>query len=330
MIAAPGYTVGLALGRGRTGSLFRATRDSDGAAVVIRQLTPKLAAAPAVAAALRSLSVDCSTLRAPTVLPVLQVLELDGDLLVVEPYVEGSPLSRVLAGGPLPPEEVHALAMDLMDAVADLHRHRVVHGDLRPSNIHMTARGARVSGVGVALRTKRRAGQGGFLLRDPYDAPELDAGGSGHLIDLYALGAVLLYAITGDEGPHDFLPASDEVTDVLLKAVSAAPERRQGNVEALRLEFLDAEKRRGPAKARPVVPPTLASWAPSLGSTPGAAVPWPEEDDVATRAGFSAVPAGVAASPAGPATLGRTASRPPEPVSFSLAAAPEPADARTP
>ena len=304
MFSLPGYVIERPLGRGRTGEVFRALREAYAIPVAVRRILPALSAAPGVAANLRGLKGECSVLRAATVVPVAEVVEHEGDLFVIEQFVDGVPLSVKLAKGGLEPDEVHALAMDLMDALADLHRQRVVHGDLRPSNVFLTSRGARLVGVGVAHRTKRRKGGGSFLLRDPYDAPEMDQGVASHLSDIYGLAAVLMHAVTGEEGPYDFLSETDEVTDELLKAMSPAPEHRHGNVEALRLAFTDAEKRRGPVKQRtaPVPEPHFK---------PAAPAPWPEEDDVATRADMPAI--GPKAAALGRPKPSRAPSTPPSP-----------------
>ena len=280
----PGYVVEHSVGRGRTGEVFRALRNADAVTVAVRKIAPELASQPGIAAALMGLKGECAVLRSPSVVPIAAVVESDGAIFVVEPWIDGVTLADELARKPTPPEDVHALAMDLMDAVADLHRQRVVHGDIRPSNVLLTSYGARLVGVGVAHRTQRRKG-GGFLLRDPYDAPEMDDGVASHLTDVYAVGAVLMHAVTGEEGPYDFLSETDAVTDELLKAMSPAPEHRHGNVEALRMAFTDAEKRRGPVKKR-AEPPPPPSW---MNEPAAAAVPWPEEDEVNTRDSMPAV-----------------------------------------
>lgn len=278
----PGYIIERPLGRGRTGEVWRALKESDASAVAIRRILPALAAQPGVTAALKALKGECSVLRATTVTPIADVIEHDRDVFVVEPFVEGKPLSEVLAKGAMEPEDVHALAMDVMDALADLHRQRVVHGDVRPSNVLLTSRGAVLVGVGIAHRTKRRKTSASFLLRDPYDAPEMDKGVASHLSDIYAVGALLMHASTGEEGPYYFLSETDAVMDELLRAMSPAPEHRHGNIEGLRLAFTDAEKKRGPVKQRESAP------APPV-APPAQAVPWPEEDDVSTRADFPSV-----------------------------------------
>jgi len=295
-IQVKGYIVERSLGTGRTGEVFLARRQSDAIKVAVRRLAPSLAREPGVPAAQTGHRAECSVLRSPVLVPVTEVITQDDELFIVESFVEGMPLSRKLARGAVPPEEVHALAMDLMDGLSELHRQRVVHGDIRPSNVFLTSKGARLLGIGVAHRAKRRKGTGGFLLRDPYDAPEMDQGVASHLTDIYALGALLMHAITGEEGPYDFLSETDEVMDELLKAMSAAPEHRHGNIEGLRLAFTDAEKRRGPVRqrAKQEEPVVVSSWTPTdnrRAKPQEASVPWPEEDDVATRVGLPAMDA---------------------------------------
>jgi formylglycine-generating enzyme required for sulfatase activity len=294
MISLPGFSVEEPLGRGRTGTVYQARRDADGALFALRHLPGALASKPGVLDALRELAASSASLRRPVAIPVVEVLEQDGDIFVVEPLVRGTPLSAELADGALHEAVVESLANDLMDAVADLHRQRIVHGDIRPSNIFMTEHGPRLLGAGVALRTHRRTGQSGFLSRDPYDAPELDEGKPSHLTDVYALGAVLMYALIGEEGPYHFLSETDGLRDVLLDAMAPNPADRPANVEALRDAFARGLRNRGRLRKREQTGPVITSWgAPTRPSPPLDAAPqfaFPEEDDLATRGSMPAAP----------------------------------------
>lgn len=293
MITIPGYVVVEPLGRGRTGAVYRVEREEDGARFAARKLADPLAAKAGVAARLLELRDLCTPLRSPVAVPVDEVIEWEDQVFVLEPFIDGEPLARTLGDEPMEEEAFRSLAMDLLDGLADLHRQRIVHGDIRPSNVLLSSGGPRLVGAGVALRTGRRAaGGGGFLLRDPYDAPELDSGTSSHLTDVFAVGALLLYAVTGEEGPYHFLSHTDGVRDVLLKATSAEPADRQPNVEALRAELIEGLANRGRLRLRDTTGgPVITSWgpapAPSLEDT--APVAWPEEDEVQTREGVASI-----------------------------------------
>ncbi len=293
MINLPGFTIEEPLGRGRTGSVYQARRDGDSTLFAVRHVAGNLAVRAGVADSLRELPAACASLRSSVAVPVIEVIEHGGELYVLEPLVRGTPLAMTL-GRSMGDDPLRSLAHDLFDAVADLHRHRVVHGDIRPGNILVTDHGPRLVGVGVALRTQQRSGQGGFLMRDPYDAPELAQGQSSHLSDIFALGAVLMYAVTGEEGPYHFMTETDGLRDVFFKAMEAAPGARHGNIEAFRGALEHGLKRRGPLRPKDSTGPVITSWgSPASSVSNPEAVPqfdFPEEDDLATREGIPVAP----------------------------------------
>lgn len=108
--------------------------------------------------------------------------------------------SRVRRYGPLPSEEVAALRAGLTRALAVTHRLGVLHGGVSPLNVLFRANGEAVlADFGVAQRQAFR--------RDPlygieWVSPEtLRTGVVEAPTDLYGLGAVLHFALTG-ESPH--------------------------------------------------------------------------------------------------------------------------------
>ncbi len=293
MISLPGFAVEEPLGRGRTGEVYQGRRDADGAMVAIRKVAGHLAGRDGVVQSLRELVASCASLRKSGSIPSTDVIEHEGDVFVIEPLVRGVPLSLRLADGKLSEVKVKELAHALMDSVTDLHRQRIVHGDIRPSNIIMTDEGVRLVGAGIALRTNRRSGQGGFLTRDPYDAPELDERRSSHLTDVFAIGAVLMYAVTGEEGPYHFISETDGLRDVLFDAMAPEPRERPGNVELFRKSFESGLRVRGRLRPREQVGPLITSWGPSpeVPDEPSREpeFAFPDEDDLATRGTMPAV-----------------------------------------
>lgn len=143
----------------------------------------------------------------PNIVPLLDVLEVDDEVTLVMPYLTGGTLAdRVASGGPLPHDEVARLADDLGGALAAAHRAGVVHRDLKPANILFDAQGApHLADFGVASSRDHTAGLTavGTVVGTPgYMAPEQARGDdTGQAADVFALGATLLFAATG-EGPY--------------------------------------------------------------------------------------------------------------------------------
>ncbi|GGM17095.1 serine/threonine-protein kinase [Promicromonospora citrea] len=126
----------------------------------------------------------------------------DGDQpwMAVE-YVEGPSLTAVVqAGGPLPEQDVRRVLAGVAEALRAVHQAGIVHRDLKPSNILLGQEGPFVIDFGIAqasdstalTRTGLKVGTPSFM------APEQVRGSlSTPAADVWALGAVALYAATG-------------------------------------------------------------------------------------------------------------------------------------
>ncbi len=117
-------------------------------------------------------------------------------------FVEGAPLSSMLLGVPVSPEEVLRVGRLMTRAVADIHRQHVIHLDLKPANIIMAKRGAVLIDFGLA-RHDELPDLMGEETRLPvgsaaYMAPEQTVGDrSQPSSDLFAIGAILFELASG-------------------------------------------------------------------------------------------------------------------------------------
>jgi serine/threonine-protein kinase len=139
----------------------------------------------------------------PNIVRLLEVGEARNLAFSME-WLPGGTLADPLCGGPLAPREAVRIAATLADAAHHAHGRRVIHRDIRPSNIVFTVRGEPVLvDFGIAKRLGRPYGttRNGAMVGDPrYMAPEQSFDGAqrvGPAVDVHGIGAVLYHALTG-------------------------------------------------------------------------------------------------------------------------------------
>ncbi|MEU1078588.1 serine/threonine-protein kinase [Streptomyces sp. NPDC005878] len=122
-------------------------------------------------------------------------------------YIPGPTLAEeVKRNGPLDASQVRRLGAGLAEALRDIHRAGVVHRDLKPSNVLLAADGPKVIDFGISrpydsdLRTEtgKLIGTPPFMAPEQFQAPRE----VGPAADVFAMGAVLVHAATGN-GPFD-------------------------------------------------------------------------------------------------------------------------------
>jgi eukaryotic-like serine/threonine-protein kinase len=177
-----------------------------------------------------------SRLSHPGVATVFDFDAQDGyDFLVME-YVPGGTLASRLATGLLPLESVLHLGTAIADALDNAHRNGVLHRDLKPGNVLLTAEGQpKILDFGLALllsgvQASGRMTQMGIGVGTlPYMAPEQLFGEADDArTDVYALGIMLFEMATGQ------LPFVKERPESLMFAIinCAAPSVRSIRPEA--------------------------------------------------------------------------------------------------
>jgi len=170
----------------------------------------------------------------------------------------GRTLEQMLAApGPVPVTDVVGAATQVAKALGRLHRHGVIHRDIKPGNLHRGDDGRwRILDLGVALSGREpaaqrelHAGTPSYINPEQWDGAPADAAS-----DLFALGVTLYRWLTGrlpygeiepyqaGRYRHDPLPASRLRPDVpiwldhlLAKAVARDPRQRFETAEELLL-----------------------------------------------------------------------------------------------
>ena len=195
------YTVDREVGRGGMGAVWLATDKVLGRQVALKRLggmapgvgTPDFERAEREARL-------AARLNHPHVVAVFDLVDEGSEHWLVMEYVEGRTLAELVRqDGALTPDEAAPLLRQAADALAAAHESGIVHRDVKPSNILVTAEGqVKLSDFGIA-RAEADASltQTGLVTGSPgYLAPEVASGQMATAAaDVWSLGATAFHAL---------------------------------------------------------------------------------------------------------------------------------------
>ncbi len=177
----PGFEILEEVGRGGMGIVYRALqRNLDDRQVALKFLPPAFASDPTRLRRFRTEASIAANLRDARVVPVYDIREVGGTLVLIMPFVEGRDLSHILAdrkkqiqaegdsgearlrGSTVEEQDYLASILPLLDqvvaAVAAIHEAGVIHRDIKPSNILVDGRGnIQLTDFGLARLGSSRA-----------------------------------------------------------------------------------------------------------------------------------------------------------------------------
>lgn len=146
-----------------------------------------------------------ASLSHPNVATVYRVGEEAGEPYLVMEWLPGQTLDALVRNeGPRPVSQVVRLGLDLLSALAAAHQAGVIHRDIKPANLVLLPEGRlKVTDFGIArlLEGELVETQAGQVFATPlYASPEQLRGEPvGPTADLFAVGAVLYFLLTGRE-----------------------------------------------------------------------------------------------------------------------------------
>ncbi|MBO0870442.1 MAG: serine/threonine protein kinase, partial [Micromonosporaceae bacterium] len=220
-LIAGSYELGAEIGRGPTGTVWRARHRGTRETFALKLLAPEFVTDPAVVDRfLRERSVLMAYLH-PSMVPVRDVILEEPELVLVTDLVDGVDLRRYLGrSGPLDLESASQIVAVSAEALGAAHAAGVVHSGVKPANVLVTrSNEVRITDCRVTRLTRRRR-NGAATFTDPeYVAPEVILGGPPvPASDVYGLGLVLYEAVMG--GP---LCRGDSPAEVLNQHLRGRP-----------------------------------------------------------------------------------------------------------
>ena len=276
------YTLERELGGGGMSRVFVADETRLGRKVVVKVLSPELAAGINSERFEREIRVAAS-LQQANIVPLLSAGDTDGLPYYTMPFVDGESLrARLRAGGAQPLAQVVSVLRDVARALAYAHERGIVHRDIKPDNVLLSGGAAVVTDFGIAkaisasrtLQDGETLTQLGIAIGTPaYIAPEQAAGDPAvdQRADIYSFGCLAYEMLTG-QAPF----ANRSPQRVLAAHLSEAP--------------------RPVVELRPDAPPPLASMVMRCLEKDAAARPQTAHEllaslDAATSSGGSPSPA---------------------------------------
>ncbi|GAB2818822.1 hypothetical protein GCM10022221_15970 [Actinocorallia aurea] len=242
------YVLTARLGEGGQGVVYLA-EDREGNAVAVKVLK----GGPVASAKARGRFIKeagaASRVAAPQVARVLDAKVTAERPYIVSEYVRGRTLQEEVADrGPLKGPELHKIALRTAVGLAAIHKAQVVHRDLKPGNVVLGPRGAKVIDFGVARFLDGRTPQTTHPVGTPaYMSPEqVEDLHVGPESDVFSWGATVVFAATG-KPPFGAGPSAA----VMRRITDREPElgALRGNLRGLVVRCLDKEP-----TARPSAP----------------------------------------------------------------------------
>jgi serine/threonine protein kinase len=269
----PGYEILGELGRGGMGVVYQARQTKLDRVVALKMILPRLCPRPAERVRFRREIEAVANLHHPNLITVYEVGEFEDRPFYALEYVDGGSLEKQAGNRPQPPAQAAELVETLARTMHVVHGQGIVHRDLKPANVLLASGGnpppeggspplswwtPKISDFGLSRRLDSRDGPtlSGAVLGTPgFMAPEQAEGHSrevGPAADVYSLGAILYYLLTG-RPPFLGLTAFETIRLVATGAVVPVRQREPGcppDLEFICLKCLDKTPNRRYATAQ--------------------------------------------------------------------------------
>jgi serine/threonine protein kinase len=225
------YEIRRLLGEGGFSAVFESVHNITGRSVALKLLHPHLVTTEQITERFLLEARAMARIRHDGIVQVLDAgKDPDGTVYIALELLEGEALESTLQRvHSITWSEAASIGIDVLAALAEAHRNKIVHRDIKPGNIFVTRKNsgeaqAKLLDFGIAhvAQAKGRFTQQGVILGTPeYMSPEQSrAGAVGPEADLWSVGVVLFECVTG---ATPFV--SENTTEILLRVqTERAPE----------------------------------------------------------------------------------------------------------
>jgi serine/threonine-protein kinase len=195
------YTLKKEIGRGGMSVVYLAKDLRHDRPVAVKLVQPEITTAGSAERFLREIQIT-ARLQHPHILPLLDSGASDDLLYYIMPHIDGESLrDRLAAGDRLSFEEAVGITQQVAAALQHAHDHGIIHRDVKPENILLSAGLAVLSDFGVASAigddendstTRFTVGTPAYMAPEQAQREKVD-----HRADQYSLACVLFEMLTG-------------------------------------------------------------------------------------------------------------------------------------
>ena len=161
---------------------------------------------------------------------ILETAEQDGQVLVLEEFIQGDTLDSLLRVSQFSPDQTRDITLQLCQALRVLHSIGAVHRDVKPENVILRGRDAVLIDFDAARLHKPShksdtvvLGTTGFAAPEQYGLSQSDA-----RADIYSLGVLINLMLTGEHPSRNL--AEGRLGRVVQRCTQISPEKRYQSV----------------------------------------------------------------------------------------------------
>jgi serine/threonine-protein kinase len=217
------YRVERKLGSGGMADVYLAEDEELGRKVALKILNERHARDEQFVERFKREARNAAGLNHPHIVRVYDRGEVDGTYYIAMEYLDGPTLKELLIRkGPTPPLTAIKFAREILSALAEAHKHEIVHRDIKPHNVIVSPDwNVKVADFGIARAGASQMTEAGSIVGTAqYLSPEQARGKPvDQRSDLYSLGIVLYEMLTG-KVPF----TGDAAVEIAMKHLSVVPE----------------------------------------------------------------------------------------------------------